>query len=85
MRIPIILPAVLAFMVLPFAAQAAKETRAILSPKCSAAQLKKIAGAALIKIVPSPSGNAKIFNITLHPERMTFAQLTQKMVAAKCF
>lgn len=85
MRIPLILPAVLAVMVLPIAAQAQKETRAVLSNKCSVEQLKKIARKALIKIAPSPSGNPKIHNITLHPERMTFAQLTQKMLAAKCF
>ena len=85
MRIPIIVPAALAIMVLPFAAQAATETRAVLSNSCSVEQLKKIIGKALVKIAPSPSGNAKIHNITLHPERMTFSQLTQKMIAAKCF
>jgi len=85
MRKSIILSAMLVVLVLPVAAQAASETKAMLSIKCSVEQLKKIIGDALIKIGPNASGNPKIFNITLNTEKMTFQQLTQKMVAAKCY
>jgi len=85
MRKSIILSAVLVVLVLPVAAQAASDTKAVLSNKCSVEQLKKIIGDALVKIGPSASGNPKIFNITLNTEKMTFQQLTQKMVAAKCY
>jgi hypothetical protein len=70
---------------LPATAQAKQESRAVLSNKCDVAKLRQIAGEALVRIGPGPGGNAKIHTITLDTSKLTFQQLTQKMVKAGCF
>ena len=76
---------VAAAFVLPAAAQAKQESRAVLSNKCDVAKLKSLAGAALVKIGPGPGGNAKIHTVTLDTSKLTFQQLSQKMAKARCF
>ncbi|MEJ2122553.1 MAG: hypothetical protein P8Z76_18000 [Alphaproteobacteria bacterium] len=85
MKKTVILTAVATALLLPAAAQAKQESRAVLSNKCDAAKLKSIAGGALVKIGPGPGKNAKIHTVTLDTSKLTFQQLTQKMAKAGCF
>jgi hypothetical protein len=85
MKRTVILTAIAAALVVPAAAQAKQESRAVLSKKCDAAKLKAIAGPALVKIGPGPGNNATIHTVTLDTSKLTFQQLTQKMTKAGCF
>lgn len=72
------------FPLLGFAEQS---TSAILSPKCDEAKLREIAGEALIKIIETTSleGGGKIYSITLEITKLTFGDLTKKMMEQGCF
>lgn len=62
------------------------ETSAVMSNKCDEAKIRQIAGDALIKIEPQDWGNGvKGFIITLETDKMTFAQLAQKMNENGCY
>ena len=85
MKKTVILTAIATALLLPAAAQAKEESRAVLSNKCDAAKLKTIAGGALVKIGPGPGNKANIHTVTLDTSKLTFQQLTQKMAKAGCF
>jgi hypothetical protein len=62
------------------------ETSAVMSNKCDEAKIRLIVGDALIKIEPQDWGNGvKGFIITLETDKMTFAQLAQKMNENGCY
>ncbi len=65
---------------------AKEETNAVMSKSCDEAKVRELAGEALIKIVPQEwAGGLKGFNITLDTSKLTFADLTKKMMEAGCF
>ena len=74
-----------ALVAAPGAALAANQTSALMSPKCDADKLKKLAGDALVKIGPNASGAKNIYDVTLDTAKMKFSALTQKMIKAGCF
>lgn len=61
------------------------ETNAVMSNKCDEAKIRQITGEALIKIEPQDWNGVKGFIITLETDKMTFAELAQKMQAAGCY
>lgn len=67
-------------------AVAAPETSAVSSPKCDEEKVRKLCGDALVKIEKAEwAGDMKGFNITLDTSKMTFGDLTKKMLDAGCF
>ena len=72
-----------AVLVAPVAAQAAVETRAMLSKSCNPDKLKELSGGAIADIKPGPAAN--IYTISLDTGKMSWQDLTVKMNAAGCF
>jgi len=64
---------------------AGNESASVMSKKCDKAKIEEFCGDALVKIVgPQDWGGIKGFIVTLDTAKMTFKQLTDKMVAAGC-
>ena len=62
------------------------ETSSVSSPKCDEAKLKQLCGDAFVKIEKAQwSGDLRGFNVTLETSKMTFGELTKKMLNAGCF
>lgn len=63
------------------------DSSAIMSPNCSEAQIKEIAGDALLSISKNQEWGDEVkgFIIALDTNKMTYGELAKKMLAAKCF
>jgi len=60
-----------------------QQSSSVSSPKCNEKKLKTLTGDALIKIVKGSWEGG--YTITLETSKMTFVQLTKKMMDAGCF
>ena len=74
---------VVAALAMPMTADAASETRAMLSKSCSPEKLKEISGGAITEIKPGPAAN--IYTISLDTSKLSWNQLVAKMNSAGCF
>lgn len=63
------------------------DSSAIMSPNCSAEQIKEIAGDALISISKNQAWDDEVkgFIVSLDTNKLTYGDLAKKMMAAKCF
>jgi hypothetical protein len=64
------------------------KTSAVMSNNCAPEKLKELAGEGFVKVNDKPNnpdGKFKSYNITLDTTKTTFADLTKKMMEAKCF
>ncbi|MBU0505390.1 MAG: hypothetical protein ABII18_06285 [bacterium] len=66
--------------------QAEQQTNAVMSKSCDEAKIREIAGDAIIKIEAKQwTAELRGFNITLDLNKLSFADLTKKMLDAGCF
>lgn len=72
-----------AVLAAPIAAQAATETRAMMSKSCNPEKLKELSGGAITAIKPGPAAN--VYTISLDTAKMSWQDLVVKMNGAGCF
>ena len=63
------------------------DSSAIMSPNCSAEQIKELAGDALLSISKNQSWGDEVkgYIISLDTSKLTYGELAKKMMTAKCF